>query len=131
MAQKKLCIDSRYNKYDTDYNGTIDDDEIDNAQEMLEMELREEKADAHRRMAWAAMISMILFTVALFLPVVSESRVAALADLLGLFYIAQAGVVGAYMGVTAWMSRGSSASVSRFQAAPAPRKPAPAAEPEL
>ena len=131
MAQKKLCIDSRYNKYDTDYNGTIDDDEIDNAQEMLEMELREEKADAHRRMAWAAMISMILFTVALFLPVVSESRVAALADLLGLFYIAQAGVVGAYMGVTAWMSRGSSTSASRFQAAPAPRKPAPAAEPEL
>ena len=131
MAQKKLCVDSRYNRYDTDYDGTVDDDEIDNAQEMLELELREEKADAHRRMAWAAMISMIVFTIALFLPVVSESRVSALADLLGLFYIAQAGVVGAYMGVTAWMSRGSSASVSRFQAAPAPRKPAPAAEPEL
>jgi len=31
--------------------------------------------------------------------------VSALADLLGLFYIAQAGVVGAYMGVSAWMSR--------------------------
>ena len=131
MAQKKLCVDSRYNKYDTNYDGTVDDDEIDNAQEMLEMELREEKADAHRRMAWAAMISMIVFTIALFLPVVSESRVAALADLLGLFYIAQAGVVGAYMGVTAWMSRGPSTSASRFQAAPAPRKPAPAAEPEL
>jgi hypothetical protein len=25
--------------------------------------------------------------------------------LLGLFYIAQAGVVGAYMGATAWMSK--------------------------
>lgn len=131
MAQKKLCMDSRYNKYDVNYDGTVDDDEIDNAQEMLEMELREEKADAHRRMAWAAMISMIVFTVFLFLPVISESRVAALADLLGLFYIAQAGVVGAYMGVTAWMSKGPSSSVSRFQAAPAPRKPAPAAEPEL
>jgi hypothetical protein len=132
MVQKKLCVDSRYNRYDTNYDGTVDDEEIDNAQEMLEMELREEKADAHRRMAWAAMISMIVFTVALFLPVVSESRVAALADLLGLFYIAQAGVVGAYMGVTAWMSRGpTTASVGRFQAVPTPRKPAPAAEPEL
>ena len=131
MVQKKLCVDSRYNKYDTDLDGTVDDDEIDNAQEMLELELREEKADAHRRMAWAAMISMIIFTVALFLPVVSESRVAALADLLGLFYIAQAGVVGAYMGVTAWMSKGPTTSTSRFQAASAPRKPAPAAEPEL
>jgi hypothetical protein len=131
MAQKRLCIDSRYNKYDADFDGTVDDKEIDNAQEMLELELREEKADAHRRMAWAAMISMIIFTVALFLPVVSESRVAALADLLGLFYIAQAGVVGAYMGVTAWMSRGPATSASRFQAAPTPRKPTPAAEPEL
>ena len=132
MVQKKLCRDSRYNKYDVDHDGTVDDEEIDNAQEMLELELREEKADAHRRMAWAAMISMIIFTIALFLPWVSESRVAALADLLGLFYIAQAGVVGAYMGVTAWMSKSpSTTSVSRFQAAPAPRKPAPAAEPEL
>ena len=131
MAQKRLCRDSRYNKYDANYDGTVDDEEIDNAQEMLELELREEKADAHRRMAWVAMISMIIFTVALFLPVVSESRVAALADLLGLFYIAQAGVVGAYMGVTAWMSRGPTTSASRFQAAPAPRKPASAAEPEL
>jgi hypothetical protein len=131
MTQKKLCRGSRYNKYDINWDGTVDDNEIDNAQEMLEMELREEKADAHRRMAWAAMISMIVFTIALFLPVVSESRVAALADLLGLFYIAQAGVVGAYMGVTAWMSRGPATSASRFQAAPAPRKPAPAAEPEL
>ena len=133
MIQKRLCVDSRYNKYDVDHDGTVDDEEIDNAQEMLELELREEKADAHRRMAWAAMISMIIFTIALFLPWVSESRVAALADLLGLFYIAQAGVVGAYMGVTAWMSKGpsSTTSVSRFQSAPAPRKPAPAAEPEL
>ena len=56
-------------------------------------------------MAWVAIISMIVFTAVLFSPVVSESRVAALADLLGLFYIAQASIVGAFMGVTAWMSR--------------------------
>lgn len=131
MVQKRLCVDSRYNKYDANSDGTVDDEEIDNAQEMLELELREEKADAHRRMAWAAMISMIIFTIALFLPWVSESRVAALADLLGLFYIAQAGVVGAYMGVTAWMSKGPATSASRFQAAPAPRKVPERIEPEL
>lgn len=105
MAQKKLSTGSRFNKYDSNGDGVVDDDEMDDAQEMLEMELREEKADAHRRMAWIAMLSMIAFTVALFLPIISESRVSALADLLGLFYIAQAGVVGAYMGVTAWMSK--------------------------
>jgi len=105
MTQKKLCQDSKFNKYDVDSDGTVDDDEINNAQEMLELELREEKADAHRRMAWAAILSMIAFTAVLFSPIVSESRVAALADLLGLFYIAQASIVGAFMGVTAWMSR--------------------------
>jgi hypothetical protein len=56
-------------------------------------------------MAWAAMASMIIGTILLFTPVIPDSRVTALSDLLGLFYIAQAGVVGAYMGVTAWMNK--------------------------
>ena len=48
---------------------------------------------------------MIVASVVLFTPIASDSRVAGLADLLGLFYIAQAGVVGTYMGTTAWMQR--------------------------
>lgn len=79
-------------------------DSLDDATK-LDLELREEKADAHRRMAWVALFSMIIFTIVLFSPMLSDSRVEALADLLGLFYIAQAGIVGAYMGVTAWMNR--------------------------
>lgn len=102
---KKLCIDSRYNKFDVNRDGTLTDDEMENANEMLELELREEKADAHRRMAWTALISMIVFSMGLYLPWIDTERVKALADLLGMFFIAQAGVVGAYMGVTAWMSK--------------------------
>ena len=56
-------------------------------------------------MAWLSIASMIIFSACLFMPVVPESRVNALGEILGLFYIAQAGIVGAYMGVTAWMSR--------------------------
>ena len=89
----------------TDADGKVSKEDLEKSNELLELELREEKADAHRRMAWVAIISMIVFTAVLFSPVVSESRVAALADLLGLFYIAQASIVGAFMGVTAWMSR--------------------------
>ena len=73
--------------------------------ERLELELREEKADTQKRMAWMAMASMIIFTIVLFSPIISDNRVTALADLLGLFYIAQAGVVGSYMGVTAWINK--------------------------
>lgn len=82
-----------------------DQKEIDLQEKVTELELREEKADAQRRMAWVALASMLLFTGFLFTAWVGVDRVNALSDLLGLFYIAQAGVIGAYMGVTAWMSK--------------------------
>lgn len=102
---KKLERGSRYEAHDLDNDGVVTDEEIAREKEMIELELREEKAKAQQYMAWVAMGSMLVFSTILFLPVVSDSRVNALADLLGLFYIAQAGVVGAYMGVSAWMSR--------------------------
>jgi len=102
---KKLQKNSHFNEFDLDGDGTVSDEEIKRSQDMLEIELREEKSEAQKRMAWVAMASMIIFSGILFTPMVTESRVSALADLLGLFYIAQAGVVGAYMGVSAWMSR--------------------------
>ena len=91
--------------FDKNNDGVLDEEEIKAAMEITELELREEKAEAQKRMAWVAMGSMLIFTIGLFTPVVSVDRVNALSDLLGLFYIAQAGVVGAYMGVSAWMSK--------------------------
>ena len=38
--------------------------------------------------------------------VVSDGRIKALSDLFGLFYIGQAGVIGSYMGMTAYMAKG-------------------------
>ena len=105
MVNKKLEQGSRYEAHDLDGDGIVTDEEIAREKEMIELELREEKANAQQWMAWVAMGSMLVFTTVLFLPVVSTSRVNALADLLGLFYIAQPGVVGAYMGVSAWMSK--------------------------
>ena len=102
---KVLEKNSKYNQFDLDGDGTVSDEEIKRSQDMLEIELREEKSEAQKKMAWVAMGCMIVFSAILFTPMVSESRVSALADLLGLFYIAQTGVVGAYMGVSAWMSR--------------------------
>jgi hypothetical protein len=72
---------------------------------MVELQLREEKADTQKRMAWVAMLSMVIFSIFLMLPIMPDSRVNALSDLLGLFYIAQASVCAAYFGATAFMSR--------------------------
>ena len=105
MTPKKLDPESIYNKYDINHDGTVSDEEMARNKELIELELREEKSEAQKNMAWVAMVSLIVFSAFLFVPIVSESRVTALGDILGLFYIAQAGVVGAYMGVTAWMSR--------------------------
>ena len=102
MAQKKLQKDSKHNDLDLDGDGIVSDAELA-AVEALE---KHEKADAQRRMAWVAMGSMIFFTLAVFLPIFPDGRIKALSDLFGLFYIGQAGVVGAYMGMTAYMAKG-------------------------
>jgi len=105
MTPKKLQPTSKYAKYDLDGDGTVTDEEIQRHQDMIELELREEKADSQKHMAWVSMASMVLFSIFLMLPIMPDSRVDALSDLLGLFYIAQASVCGAYFGDTAYMSR--------------------------
>ena len=105
MATKTLEKDSAYSKYDVDGDGVVTDQELVVMKELSEIERADRKQKQQRYMAWVAIWSMIVFTFVLFSPVVSDPRVNALADLLGLFYIAQAGIVGAFMGVSAWMSR--------------------------
>ena len=91
--------------FDLDGDGITSKEEIEAAKLLKEAEAAEEKADTQKHKAWVAMISVLGFTLFLFLPFMSNERVSALGDLLGLFYIAQAGVVGAYMGMSAYMSR--------------------------
>ena len=92
-------------KYDINRDGDISEDELSEMEKIQEIERDNRKQSAQRRMAWVAIWSMIVFTILLFSPIISNERVSALADLLGLFYIAQAGIVGAFMGVSAWMNR--------------------------
>jgi hypothetical protein len=92
-------------KYDVNRDGEISDDELNEMKQIQEIERDNRKQSAQRRMAWVSIWSMIIFTILLFSPAISDTRVSALADLLGLFYIAQAGVVGAFMGVSAWMNK--------------------------
>jgi len=93
---------SMYASLDMDGDGVVSDQELA-ASAALEAA---EKMDAQRRMAWTAMGSMIVFTFAVFLPIFPDARIKALSDLFGLFYIGQAGVVGSYMGMTAYMAKG-------------------------
>jgi len=102
-GDKVLQDKSEYAKYDVDGDGIVSDDEM----KTIHAINQEAKLVAQQRMAWVAMISMIVFTLMVFLPIFSDGRIKALADLFGLFYIGQAGVVGAFMGMTAYMSNGN------------------------
>ena len=98
-------MDSKYNEYDKNKDGTVDDEELITESAARDLENKDKKEDQQRRMAWIAMISMLVFTVVLFLPIISPERVAALSDLLSMFYIAQAGVVASFFGTQAYLNR--------------------------
>jgi hypothetical protein len=103
-GRKSLQKGSAYEEYDVDGDGVVSDSELATVKAIQETEAAEEKSDAQRQMAWVSIIAMLVFTAAVFLPIFPDSRIKALSDLFGLFYIGMAGVVGAYMGMTAWMS---------------------------
>ena len=104
-GQKKFQKNSKYAKYDVSGDGVVDDEELELVKEINELEAKEEKADAQRRMSWVALLGMVGFTGLLFSPIIPVDRVNALGDLLGLYYIGQASVIGFYFGAQAYMSR--------------------------
>ena len=101
--KKTLQKDSKYNEYDLDGDGIVTDEELENAKVMKETETLLRKQLAQLRMARATLIAMGVFTLAMFL--IDIERVKALSDISNLFYLSGAGIVGAYMGTTAWMNK--------------------------
>lgn len=91
-------------KYDINGDGIVSDEEVAKSEHIIELENADKKEDQLRQMAWVAMISMVLFTICLFLPIVSVDRLMALDNLLSMFYIAQAGIVASFFGSSAYMN---------------------------
>ena len=103
MTQKQLQKKSKYAEYDIDGDGVVSDDELSHIKEIKETETKLRKNLAQLRMARYTLIGMGVFTVAMFF--VPLERVEALADISNLFYISGAGIVGTYMGTTAYLTK--------------------------
>ena len=103
VKQKKLQSSGKYNEYDLDGDGIVSDAELSNMKEIKETETALRKNLAQLRMARYTLIAMGVFTAAMFF--IDVERVKALADISNLFYLSGAGIVGAYMGTTAWMNK--------------------------
>lgn len=83
---------------DIDING---DGSISNK----EYELYEKKAINRRRIAWVSLVALITsgFYVIMFMP---DTRIDQLNGIIELFWITLGGIVGAYVGISSWVSRG-------------------------
>lgn len=99
-------------KYDENKDGKITQEELERQKMIVQLELGEEKARTQKRMAWIALYGIIGVTCYLFTPFITDSRVAAIADLLGLFYVSLAGIVAAYFGVQAWVQTKNKSSTT-------------------
>jgi hypothetical protein len=90
-----------HKSYDYDGDGEITKSDLN----QVELENRDKKEDQQRRMAWIAMLSMLVFTGLLFTPLIDLERLRAISDLLSMFYIAQAGIVATFFGAQAYLNK--------------------------
>ena len=102
-AQKKLESGSKYEHFDKDGDGVVTDDELQKSKDITELELREEKADSQKRMAWVAMLSMIAYP--LLSLIIPEERLDTWSAMSDMIFLSQASVIGLYFGATAYMAR--------------------------
>ena len=100
---KKFEAKSRYAQYDADGDGIVTDQELSRAGEMIELELREEKAEAQKRMAWVAIIAMCAYP--LISLVIPESKLETWGSMSDMIFLSQASIVGMYYGAQAYMAR--------------------------
>ena len=103
--QKSLEKDSDYNQYDMDGDGVVTDEELEHAKDIKKTETELRKNVAQLRMARYTLIFMGCYAVFLASPWCSAEKLEGLGAVTDLILLSGAGIVGAYMGTTAWMSK--------------------------
>lgn len=94
-----------WSRFDINKNGDMTKEEIQLGKEMLEIGLKEEKAQAQKRMAWVSLFSILIYAslpVIPFIPTDSLEYIAGMSDML---FITLASIIGFYFGATAYMSK--------------------------
>jgi hypothetical protein len=101
-------------KYDMEGNGKVTQEEMDVIERIIELESRKAKEadrdkreDAQRRMAWFALLGMLLYPMGIMLSDFLELEQAAnlLSSIAPTYFVAIAGLVAAFFGVQAWTSK--------------------------
>ena len=102
---KRLQKNSAYDQYDMDGDGVVTDEELEHAKDIKKTETELRKNVAQLRMARYTLIFMGCYAVFLASPWCSAEKLEGLGAVTDLIFLSGAGIVGAYMGTTAWMSK--------------------------
>lgn len=92
---RRWWMNNTENEVDINKDGLVSETEV---------EAYERKAVNRRRMAWVSLIAMIA-TAAAIIFVVPETKLERIKDMLDLYWIALGSIVGAYVGISTWMSK--------------------------
>ena len=90
---------------DLNHDGRVSDQEIANYEKINNLQLAHTRDCNHIKLAWVAMVSIVGVTLLLFTPFVDPEKIIALQEIIELFYIAQASIVGFYMGAKTYLDR--------------------------
>ncbi len=116
MAEKKLENGSKYNALDADGDGIITDEEMAQADKMMELEEKrlkienqDKREDSQRNMAWFALAGMLLYPFAVVLAnwMGLESAPNILGDMAPTYFVSVAAIVAAFYGTQAYSSKNS------------------------
>lgn len=103
---KKLEVNSAYNQFDIDGDGTVSDEELNRSEKILQIENMDKLADQQRLMAWAALFLPFATIVLMTLPFVTTEKATIIMGLATTFSAAMGTIVVAFMAATAYV-RGS------------------------
>ena len=101
-------------KYDMEGNGKVTQEEMDVIERIIELESRkakeadrDKKEDAQRRMAWFALLGMLLYPVGIMISDFLSLDQAAdlLSSIAPTYFMAIAGLVAVFFGAQAWASK--------------------------
>lgn len=90
--------------FDMNQDGTVTDKELELQQKIVELENEDKKADQQRSMATVALVSILVVTAFVFLPIMDPQRIESLSSIIEMFYIAMAGIIAAFFGSSAYMT---------------------------
>lgn len=108
MAPKKLEEGSQYAHYDIDGDGIVSDEEFALEREMMRAENEDAKEDQIRKMAWFALMGMLLYPAGILVTSILGYDHAAelIADIAPTYFVAISALVAAFFGAQAYQKKG-------------------------